>query len=147
MIARRRITVLLTGMFFGVVTVPFLCAQEISAPPSELKTPEFYTKYISATGYPIVASAGVNDYALKEAAFLINMLLAKRPDVRDAMIQSGSRMCIIGAHEFTTDLPEWKWMAAQSEDNKQAEGISAKNYWDARARGMGGSQTDAEASF
>lgn len=75
-----------------------------------------------------MASADVNDYALKEAAFLINMLLAKRPDVRDAMIKSGSRMCIIGVHEFTTDLPEWKWMAAESEDNKQAEGVTAKTF-------------------
>ena len=143
MLARRRVAVLLTVIFFSTATMPFLFAQDISAPPSELKTPEFYTKYISANGYPILASADVNDYALKEAAFLINMLLAKRPDVRDAMIKSGSRMCIIGAHEFTTDLPEWKWMAAESEDNKQAEGVTAKNFWDARARGMGGSETDA----
>ena len=55
-------------------------------------------------------------------------------------------MCVIGAHEFTTDLPEWKWMGAQSEDNKQAEGVTAQDFWDARARGMGGSETDPYCS-
>ncbi len=101
----------------------------IVAPPAEWKVPEFYTKSISANGYPIVASAHVNDYALREAEFLINLMLAKRPDVRDAMIQSGSRMCIISWNEFTTDLPDF----AQ---------LTPKDYWDARARGTGGSETD-----
>ncbi len=125
---------------------PVLLAQEITSPPAELKAPEFYTKYISADGYPIVASANVNDYALKEAAFLVNMLLAKRPDVRDAMIKSGSRMCIIGRSEFTTDQPEWKWMADASRDNNEADGVTARDFWDARARGMGGSETDPYCS-
>ena len=123
-----------------------LAAQEVTAPPAELKAPEFYTKYLSADGYPIVASANVNDHALKEAAFLVNMLLAKRPDVREAMIKSGSRLSIIGWNEFTTDLPEWKWMGDASQDNREAEGITAVNFWDARARGMGGSETDPYCS-
>jgi hypothetical protein len=62
------------------------------------------------------------------------------------MIKSGSRMCIIGAREFTTDLPEWKWMAAESEDGKEAKGVTAVDFWDARARGMGGSETDPYCS-
>ena len=56
-------------------------------------------------------------------------MLAQRPDVRAAMIKSGSRLCIIAHNEFTTDLPEWAKM-------------TPKDYWDARARGMGGSQED-----
>ena len=36
-----------------------LAAQEVTAPPAELKAPEFYTKYLSADGYPIVASVNV----------------------------------------------------------------------------------------
>jgi hypothetical protein len=67
----------------------------VTSPPEVLNLPAFYSKYISANGYPIVASSQVNDYALKEAAFLVNQLLANRPDVRDAMIQSGSRMSIL----------------------------------------------------
>ena len=34
---------------------------EVTAPPAELKIPEFHTKYIDAGGFPIVASKNVND--------------------------------------------------------------------------------------
>ncbi|WP_395143116.1 sulfatase-like hydrolase/transferase [Armatimonas sp.] len=101
----------------------------VTAPPVALKIPPFYKKFISANGYPIVASERVSDYALKEAAYLVNLLLARRPDVRDAMIASGSRMCILAYNEFTTDQPEFTW-------------LTPKDYWDRRARGLGGSETD-----
>ena len=42
--------------------------------------PPFYMQRINANGFPIVASARVNPYALQEAAFLVNMMLAKRTD-------------------------------------------------------------------
>ena len=106
---------------------------EVSAPPCELNLPSFYKKYISANGYPIVSSERVNDYALKESAYLVNMMLAKRPDVRKAMIDSGSRMIVIGYNEFTTDIPEYKR-------------LTPKDFWDARARGLGGSLTEAVCS-
>jgi hypothetical protein len=102
--------------------------------------PPFYTQTLSANGFPIVASAKVNPYALKEAAFLVDMMLAKRPDVRAAMIQSGARMCIMAHDEYTTDLPEFARMAG--EKMKEFPGLSAKDFWDARARGLGGSETD-----
>jgi hypothetical protein len=95
--------------------------------------PAFYTQSVSASGFPIVASAKVNPYALKEAAFLVDMMLARRPDVRAAMIQSGARMCIMAHDEYTTDLPEWSH-------------LTPKDYRDARARGMGGSETDPYCS-
>lgn len=101
----------------------------VKAPPAGMKIPAFYTKYVEAEGYPIVASERVNDYALREAAYLVNLMLAKRPDVRAAMIRSGSRLCIIAHNEFTTDLPEWTHM-------------TPKAWWDARARGTGGSAED-----
>ncbi|MEP2776250.1 MAG: hypothetical protein ABJQ29_06830 [Luteolibacter sp.] len=98
-------------------------------PPDPQGVPAFYTQRTTAHGFPIVASAGVNPYALKEAVYLIDMMLAKRPDVRQAMIDSGARMCIIGWNQFTTDLPEFAQM-------------KPKDFWDARARGTGGSATD-----
>ncbi len=101
----------------------------VKAPPAGQKIPAFYTKYVEAEGYPIVASERVNDYALREAAYLVNLMLAKRPDVRAAMIRSGSRLCLIAHNEFTTDLPEWAHM-------------TPKAWWDARARGTGGSAED-----
>jgi hypothetical protein len=107
--------------------------REITAPPSELKVPDFYKKYIDATGYPIIASGTVNDYALREAAYLVDMMLVKRDDVRQAMIKSGSRLNIIAWNEFTTDLPDFAW-------------LKPKDFWDARARGTGGSETDPYCS-
>ncbi|HTN77448.1 MAG TPA: hypothetical protein VL096_19450, partial [Pirellulaceae bacterium] len=58
-----------------------------------------------------------------------DMMLAKRPDVREAMIKSGSRLIIMAHDEYTTDQPEHAHM-------------KPKDYWDVRARGLGGSQTD-----
>ena len=102
--------------------------------------PAFYTQRTRAKGFPIVASAKVNPHALQEAAFLVNMMLAKRPDVRAAMIQSGARMCIMAHDEFTTDLPEFVRMAGGR--LRDFPGLPAKDFWDARARGLGGSETD-----
>lgn len=102
--------------------------------------PAFYTQTVKVNGFPIVASAKVNPYALKEAAYIAELLLAKRPDVLSAMVKSGARMCIIGRSEFTTDLPEF----ARMKEGKMAgfEAFLAGDYWDARARGTGGSKTD-----
>lgn len=102
--------------------------------------PSFYTQRADAGGFPIVASDQVNPYALKEAAYLIDLMLAKRPDVRQAMVASGARLCIIAHNEFTTDQPEFKRMAAGAP--RGFETLSGKDYWDARARGLGGSETD-----
>lgn len=102
--------------------------------------PEFYTQRIKAQGYPIVGSKNVNPYALQEAAYLVDLMLAQRPDVRQAMIQSGSRLCVLAYNEFTTEQPEFARMADRP--LRQFPGVSAKDYWDARARGMGGSLRD-----
>ncbi len=106
--------------------------------------PAFYTQRIEANGYPIVASAGVNPYALKEAAYLIDLMLAKRPDVREAMIASGSRLCILAWNEFTTGQPEFARLGEKPHPAFPA--IDGKDYWDARARGLGGSATDPYCS-
>ncbi len=106
--------------------------------------PAFYTQRVEAHGFPIVASAKVNPYALKEAAFLVDMMLEKRPDVRAAMIRSGARMCVMAHDEFTTELPEFARMARET--MKAFPDVAAKDYWDARARGLGGSETDALCS-
>jgi hypothetical protein len=102
--------------------------------------PAFYSQVVHAHGYPICGSARVSPYALKEAAYLADLMLAKRPEVRAAMIASGSRLCILAHDEFTTDQPEWAWLGEVPVAG--FEGISIKDYRDARARGMGGSVTD-----
>ncbi len=106
---------------------------DISVPPSSITSNPFYGKFFDADGYPVVSSAKVNDYALKETGYLINLLLARRPDIKAAMVKSGSRMIVIGHNEFTTDIPEYTW-------------LTPKDFWDARARGLGGSRTDPVCS-
>lgn len=106
---------------------------EVTTPPASLKLAPFYQKYVSANGYPIVSSGVVNEYALKEAAFLVNIMLAKRADVRQAMIEGGSRLVVMAHDEFTTDVPEHSHM-------------TPKDFWDARARGLGGSRKDPVCS-
>ncbi len=109
-------------------------------PKAKDGVPAFYTQDVRAHGYPICGSAKVSPYALKEAAYLADLMLAKRPDVREAMIASGSRLCILAHDEFTTDQPEWVWLAKVPVPG--FESMSTKDYRDARARGMGGSATD-----
>lgn len=105
----------------------------VTAPPAALKLDSFYTRYISANGYPIIGSARVDDYALKEAAYLVNLMLAKRPDVKDAMVKSGSRLIVMDYQEMTTQIPEYSK-------------LRPVDYWDRRARGLGGSRTDPVCS-
>ena len=103
----------------------------VTAPPPELNIPAFYKKYVSAHGLPVVASEKVNDYALKEAAYLADLMLAKRPEVREAMVKSGSRMCIMAWNEYTTDLPEFGRLG--DVPMREFPEISGKDFWDARA--------------
>jgi len=63
----------------------------------------------------------------------VNLMLAKRPDVRDAMIKSGSRLIVMSHVEFTTQVPEHSH-------------LQPKDFWDARARGLEGSRTDPVCS-
>ncbi len=102
--------------------------------------PAFYTQSISAHGFPVGASAKVNPYALKEVAYILDLMLEHRPDVRTAMVNSGARMSIIAYNEFTTDLPEFAHLA--DEPVKDFPKLSPKSFWDARARGLGGSEED-----
>jgi hypothetical protein len=102
--------------------------------------PAIYTQIEWLGGFPIVATDRVNPYALKEAAFIASQMLAGRPDVLDAMARSGARLCILAHNEFTTDLPEFKHLG--DEPMRGFESFSGKDFWDARARGTGGSATD-----
>ena len=106
--------------------------------------PSMYTQRASAGGLPVVASAKVSPYAVKEAVYIVDTMLAKRADVRTAMIKSGSRLCIMAYNEYTTDLPEWEWLAHVPV--AEFPGISPRDFRDVRSRGMGGSETDPYCS-
>src|SRR3546814_12367035 len=83
-------------------------------------------------------------------------MLEKRPDLAQALVSAGQRVMIMGVDERTTDVPEqrdWKKPAIDDprltlcERKFYAERIgrlSDSEYWNKRARGMGGLLTSGE---
>jgi alpha-glucosidase len=93
----------------------------------------FYRKYLETRGFPILSSEKVSDEALIEAADIVDHMLDGRDDVRRAMIQNRVRLVVMAPTEMTTDVPEQR-------------GMTPKDYWDRRARGLGGSRRKPVAS-
>ena len=130
-------------------------AAMISAPPAELALDPFYRKYADAFGIPVVSSEKVPDDALLVARDIVNFMLLKRPDVREVMVGRKSRLLIMAATEFETDLPERRdWKKPAKDDPRLTPGerqrydepggiasMSDREYWNRRARGMGGNVT------
>lgn len=127
----------------------------IAAPPAELGLDPFYKKYADAFGIPIVASEKVQDEAVLLARDIVNYMLAKRSDVRAVMIGRKARVCIMAESEMQTDLPEYRNMKKPAKDDPRLTpgerarydepgGIGSmtdQQYWNQRARGMGGNVT------
>jgi hypothetical protein len=129
----------------------------ITPPPAELGLDPFYKKYVNANGIPIVTSEKVPGAALLVARDQVAFMLAKRPDIRQAMIDRNLRLAIMAETEYTMDIPEYKanrtipafddprLTPAERERYHQPGGIgtmTAEQYWNRRGRGFGGS--DAE---
>lgn len=96
-----------------------------SAPAEALrrKLDPFYKKHVTAGGLLIVSSEKVSDYALKEVAYLVEKMLATRPDVLAGMVGRNVYITVMAYNEMTTDMPETRRMSP---------------WWDKRARGLGG---------
>lgn len=94
----------------------------------KLKLDPFYKKHTDQGGIPILSSEKVSDSALAEARYLIGQMLAERPDVLKEMARGGVRFVVMAPTEMTTDVPEQRNM-------------TPKDYWDNRARGLGGRLT------
>src|SRR5687767_706655 len=90
----------------------------------ELGLGDFYQQHVSAGGFPVLASAKASPFALREAAFLIDRMLDNRKDVREAMVRNKVRFTVMAVGELTTDVPEHS-------------DLEPKEFWDARARGLG----------
>ena len=67
----------------------------------------YYEQWINVEGLPVIASAKVNPYALKEAAWLIGKMIGHRPDVLRAMVGNKARFSVIGHTELITEIPEY----------------------------------------
>jgi hypothetical protein len=127
----------------------------ISAPPATLAIDTFYKKYADAFGIPIVSSGKVPNDALLMARDIVNYMLMKRMDVRSTLMRSKARVLVMAQTEMETDLPErsnWKkptiddrrLTPGERENYNKPGGIASmtdREYWNKRARGMGGNVT------
>jgi len=79
-------------------------------------------------------------------------MLAHRPDLRSELVREGVRVGVIAADEAITDLPENRgWKKPARDDPRltacelkyydRIEAVSDRDYWNARARGIGGAFT------
>ena len=68
----------------------------------------FYEQWINVGGLPVIASAKVNPYALKEAAWLILKMIGHRPDVLRTMAGNKARFSVIAHTEIITEIPEYR---------------------------------------
>src|SRR5437016_5468977 len=115
--------------------------QRISPPSPELQQhlhlSPFYKKSLDDHGLWIVSSEKPSDFALYEAAWIIDHVLANRDDLRQALIKQNVRIVVMACNEFTTDIPEHGHLKAPKNTT-----LPAKQYWDRRARGLGGTRSD-----
>jgi len=124
----------------------------ISEPPDELGLDPFYTKYTDAHGIPVTTGEKVPDVALLVARDIVLYMLSERPDLKKQMVDSGFRVGIMAVTDSTTDLPEQRdWKKPSPDDRRLTDGERARyerianmtdqEYWNRRARGMGGRYT------
>lgn len=126
-------------------------------PPPALQLDSFYARYLDADGIPIVSSRWVPLEALIRARDIVNAMLEYRPDLRAQLVAEGTRVAVMAEDEGTLDLPEqrgWKKPARDDPRLSPCErkhydarigSLSDRDYWNARARGMGGTLTSVGA--
>lgn len=110
---------------------------EVTEIPSGKNIDKFYKKYIDSEGLYVTSSASVDDKALTKACEIISLMLAKRHDIKQAMINKRCHAMIIGRNEETCDIPEFAHICNSPENIK---------YWNKRARGFGGAPEDAKSA-
>ncbi len=89
-----------------------------------LRLDAFYEQHVDVHGFPVMGSAKVSPFALLEAAWIIQSMLADRRDILARLVRAGGRCCVMAHDEWTTDVPEHR-------------DLEPAKYWDRRARGLG----------
>ncbi len=129
------------------------CATGPSAPSPQLGVPSFYTKQVTARGIPILSSARVSDEALVAARAMTRDMFAHRPELAKWLAANDYRVAIMAVDEALLDLPEnadWKKPAFDDPRLTRCERklydtrigrLSDREYWDNRARAIGGERT------
>jgi hypothetical protein len=127
----------------------------VTPAPASLGYDPFYVKYADALGIPILSSARVPDAALLVARDIVIHMLAQRPDLRAEMAAKRMRVGVMALTESTTDIPEHRerrkpppgdprLTEGEKRQYENGTGIAVmtdKEYWDRRARGLGGNPT------
>ncbi|HEX8201459.1 MAG TPA: hypothetical protein VF590_13320 [Isosphaeraceae bacterium] len=71
---------------------PSTFSPRVAPAPEGWDLDPFYKKHATARGLPVLDSEGVSDFALKEAAYLIDRMLARRPDLLGTLAQDKVRV-------------------------------------------------------
>ena len=129
MTCRRGIMALLVTLIVGVGTIQSHAQEAAITEPSDalrenFGLPSFYKKSLVTEGFPIVSSEKVSDFALREAAYIVDQMLKDRGVIRQALVSKKVRLTILATIEFTCDLPE-------NSDLKPTA------FWNVNARGYG----------
>ncbi|WP_419845615.1 hypothetical protein [Candidatus Poriferisocius sp.] len=85
----------------------------LGPPPAELGFDPFYQKYLDAGGIPIVTSAAVPDEALYATRDLFFDVLANRPDLIEALAESGMHVTLMAEGSVITEIPEFSQLNEQ----------------------------------
>ena len=122
-------------LFFSIqltATAQSVSIREPMPPPTAVRETfdldPFYVQWIDVEGLPVAASAKVNPYAVKEAAWLIRQMIGHRQDVLQALAKNNVRFAVMAHNELTTQIPEHS-------------DLQPDYYWDRRARGLGSTPT------
>src|SRR5258706_12479709 len=103
-----KIKSLLFSLLFASIT--FADSLKISPPSPDLQKQlnlsPFYKKSLDNHGLFIISSEKPSDFALYEAAYILDHMLQNRDDLRAALIKNNLRIVVMAYSEFTTDVPE-----------------------------------------
>lgn len=66
----------------------------------------FYKKHIDVNGMPVVSADVVDDLALQRTYEIVTRMLAGRPDIVKALVDSKMYLIVMGRDQVYTDMPE-----------------------------------------
>ena len=139
----------------ALIIVLALASAPVQAPPVALGADAFYAQYVDADGIPVLASSRVPAEALTRARDIVRNMLAHRPDIARELVREGFRVAVMAPDEQTLDLPEQRhWTKPARDDprltrcerkhyDQRIGRLTDREYWNWRARGMGGLLTSA----
>jgi hypothetical protein len=97
----------------------------------------FFDKYTDAQGIPVVASSDVPDRGLLVAQDVILHMLQETPSIQQHIIDEGYKLGVMADTDSTMDIP---WYRDLEKPDGVDEEMTAAEYWNQRARGLGGDE-------